>query len=630
MPVPRDMTYVLSGKKAFFQRFTDGSFRTKWSGLWSFGKKFFDYFSVFVSDQNKWLSPHTIDDVNYHGSRAVHSYNVNGEEITETLFVPENTRALAIIISGERKHTYEVEIGINIRNISENWHEREYEIEDKKKGKLFVSPLGALAIKSNPDGNIGNAYYKLHRPLPGDKQRCLVVKYILTAKRAVVIFSVGNDKHEAIQNYNFDVVEEIKKKIKYYNSLVRDSVVCNDNELEQAFKWSIINLEMLLKKTPVGYGYYAGYPWFQQIWGRDSGWVIPAVVDLGEFQKAKETLLTLGKHIKNGRIPNFIAPDASSIDYYSVDAPLLWIISLHHYISHSDDIRFLYKQKPLVEKILTAYQKRTDKYGFIANDVEYEKEKRGETWMDTLNRGLEALDVQAMWIRALECYNDMMKCLGRDAYLEKNINKLRKNFDRRFWNGSFYRDSVEPIKNRKTANMLVPLLFGISKRAADVLELIESPVFTTPWGVRTLASDETGYDSESYHEGSVWELTTLWAACAEFRYGSPKKGMDYLKTISKDLSAYGLKEMTENRSADTGKALGCSSQAWNYALFIRAVDEYMLGIDINAFRTPAIKVKPRLPWNIDRIIRKKRVKNKWFKIVAFRKGEEVETEIMEL
>ena len=88
--------------------------------------------------------------------------------------------------------------------------------------------------------------------------------------------------------------------------------------------------------------------------------------------------------------------------------------------------------------------------------------------------------------------------------------------------------------------------------------------------------------------------------------------------------------MTENRSADTGKALGCSSQAWNYALFIRAVDEYMLGIDINAFRTPAIKVKPRLPWNIDRIIRKKRVKNKWFKIVAFRKGEEVETEIMEL
>ena len=624
------MTYILSGKKTFFQRFTDGSFRTKWSGLWSLGKKFFDYFSVFVQDKDKWLSPYTTDDMNYYGSRAVHNYNINGEEISELLFVPENKKALVLVLEAEKAHDYEIEFAVNIRNISENWHERAYEIENKTKEKIFVSSIGALSIKSKPTGQIVETYYKEHNPMPGDRQRCLVVKYALKAKNAEIIFSLGDDKQEAMQNHNFDLAREMKKKIEYYNDLVRNSVSCNDKEIEQAFKWSIINLETLLKKTPAGYGYYAGYPWFQQIWGRDSGWVIPAIVDLGEFRKAKEALATLGKHMENGRIPNFITTDSKNIDYYSVDASLLWIISLHHYISQSDDMRFLIKQRPVMEKILSTYQKRTDKHGFIISDVEYEEEKRGETWMDTLNRSSEALDIQAMWIRSLECYNEMMHCLGRDSGLEKNVQKLRKNFDRKFWSGSFYYDSVEPVRDRKTANALVPLLFDLSKRAKDVLNVIESPLFTTPWGVRTLANDETAYNPESYHKGSVWELTTLWAACAEFKYGNPNKGLEYLKMISKDLFIYGLKEMTENWSADSGKALGCSSQTWNYALFIRAIDEYMLGIDINAFRKPAIKVKPRLPLGISKIVRKKRVKNKWFKIAAFRHGGEVKTEITDL
>jgi hypothetical protein len=48
-------SYILSGKKAFFHRFCDTGFKTKWTGFWHDGKKFIEYFAFKVNDV--WLSP---------------------------------------------------------------------------------------------------------------------------------------------------------------------------------------------------------------------------------------------------------------------------------------------------------------------------------------------------------------------------------------------------------------------------------------------------------------------------------------------------------------------------------------------------------------------------------------------
>ena len=46
-----------------------------------------------------------------------------------------------------------------------------------------------------------------------------------------------------------------------------------------------------------------------------------------------------------------------------------------------------------------------------------------------------------------------------------------------------------------------------------------SPAMWTGWGVRTLASDESAYDPDSYHRGSVWPHDTALFAAGLRAYG---------------------------------------------------------------------------------------------------------------
>jgi glycogen debranching enzyme len=249
--------------------------------------------------------------------------------------------------------------------------------------------------------------------------------------------------------------------------------------------------------------------------------------------------------------------------------------------------------------------------------------------VDTYSRARKAVDVQAIWIHALECYSEMMKLLK--TKFTKNISLIKENFEKKFWSKemNYYFDSIDPESKTITPNAVVPLFFGLSKHTDEVLSVIESSNLTTDWGVRSFSNKDPEYDPDSYHKGNVWGFLTGLTACAEFAYG--KNGMKYLQMLANSIDDGCVGSMPEVWSGDIRKSGGCCMQGWNAALFIRAIDEFMLGIRVDAFKSKnpedCVSIKPKIPAAINHIHRIRRVKNQWVEIDIKRENDVLITNI---
>ncbi|MEM5834603.1 MAG: amylo-alpha-1,6-glucosidase [Candidatus Aenigmatarchaeota archaeon] len=618
-------SYILSGKKVFFHRYCDTGFKTKWTGLWQDSKKFLDYFSFKIN--GIWLSPENCKSFEFGEIDATHFFNLKNIELKEFLQVPENLNSFISLLTiqnnseKEEKIKVEVEIGINIREREENWHERSYLTRFYDNKLIVNSEKGCLIFGSSPTGNFEQKpIYKDHYP-SGEKQRCFIpgnyfLDFVLTpksSKEIFFIFSLGNNEVEALAEFEktktslFSLFFEKEKKYQELLSITKFS--CGMEELEELFRWSVINLEKLAFNSNFGFGYFAGYPWFTQFWGRDSGWIIPAIVDLGKFEEAKEALKTLASfQSEEGKIPNVIYMNGK-VDYNSADSTLLWIIALNHYLKNSGDISLIKSLKKNFFKALDWIKSKENKDGFIEHGEK-------ETWMDTLERK-NALEIQAMLIASLKAASEIAKIFWEDNELWQKATKLEKKFEKFFWSEkeNFYVDFINGRKAR-TINSIFPLFFGISRNARKVLKTIESEEFTSDYGVRTISKKDSEYNPAGYHTGSSWGWIVGLVACSEFKNKNYKKGLDYLRILYKNLNQSCVKSLGEAWNAENNDVNlwkvnfsepGACLQGWSSALVIRCVDEFLLGMNIYA-KEKTVILSPSL-WPGAKILRRKRIGN---------------------
>jgi glycogen debranching enzyme len=176
--------------------------------------------------------------------------------------------------------------------------------------------------------------------------------------------------------------------------------------------------------------------------------------------------------------------------------------------------------------------------------------------------------------------------------------------DKVFYDKGFYIDRVsgEGRVGVETVNALIPLICGFRDHSGSVLREIESRRFTTDVGVRTRADGESGYMPWGYHTGMVWSLTTAWMAAAEFACGRPERGWKYLKMLMDDLDEDALGCVSECWNGESLQLGGCSLQLWGSGFIPRLVDEFMLGIRVDAAKG-IIHVSPRLPKKVSQVER---------------------------
>lgn len=556
-PRHENNSYILTNKYAFFYRQCNGEFPHKWSGLWSNKNKYLDYIALKYNDS--WLEKSKQTDSSFTPNKADHNYG----EVKEEIELVNNN--LIITLTSESKGVIELEAGINIRNKTENWHERDYTTKKISNGVLITSEAGFVSITSKGLKIRGVETYKDHWP-SNEKQRCFIpgILEIPHNNKTEIIISFGEEK-----------------LIKLNNNKINTEFESNQEWLTNAYIWNAHSLYGLVKKFKNNEGIIAGLPWFLDVWTRDASLAIPAYLDLGLDSSVKNTLNMIGrKQLRTGKyrgmMPGKIISTTGQPVYDSIDATPLWLISLYNYIRYTGDTKFMNENTERIEACLE-WVESVDEHesGFL--DHEDGSSNNFTTWMDTLKRGRNAFEVQVQWWKAL-------KSLSELGVIEKEMpDALKKKINNKFWNDriGIYTDHIKQNNEQDltfSANTIFGPYYFLSEpeRTNRIINRLMEKDYLSKKGLRSTASSDASYKSEGYHTGKIW--THLTGMLAKVALNSNINGIEILRNMSEMLEDDTLGRMPENYEGEKLTPAGCSMQTWGSASFIHAVDAGILGI----------------------------------------------------
>ena len=589
-------SYFLSNNHCFFHRFADSGFKNKWTGFWHRETKFLEFLAVRVGGE--WLSEGNCSSLSYNGLEAVHTFRLPGNTVTQRLFLPV-TPHLVLQLSSRKPTGFEVELAVNIRRRHENRTTRQYSLRRGRDSLKAYNSLGSLGISCPGMGFDEYQVYREHRP-SGEPQNYFMPGTIsLPGREATLVLtpSFSPDRQPPAGNPERSLGER-KRMAASLEGLIK-----TDNSLlRRGFFWSSLSTEFCRKRRTGISSWYAGLPWFQHFWARDIFWVVPSLLALGKFEDVRGTLEFFAESSENGRIPNLVS-ETEGKHMNSIDPTPLWIISLESYLMNSGDLAFLRRMRPFLDASISfLFSCDTDRDGYIEHDLSFP-----ETWMDTLKRESRAIDIQALYYRALLSAQRLLSLLPARGNLPGEISSragiLKESLERDFFQNGFFADRLfwKQAVPVRTAN----LLCGFGRHSRKILDAIESEPFTTERGVRSRAGGEPDFSPGGYHTGSVWSLTTAWACAAEFLSGRPSAGWRYLKTLLKDIDRDSLGCIGECWNSSNLSLSGSPLQLWGSGFIPRLVDEFMLGIDIDS-PNRTVRVSPYLPPGTSRIERIRR------------------------
>ena len=524
---------VISNTHGFLQTYMDGGFKEKWSGYWSPGQKYLDYFATKVN--GVWLTGETLEEACY-GDKIVYTHKVSSLKIKQKISCPANTAGFKVewIVENNSEENKAVRIsletGIDIRSKEEDIGSQDYSLETIENGKKIINGQNSISIIGKKFNFDEGVHSKEH--FPGEKQICLIPGEIYCQHEV----NSGNVEKAEI---TFKTDGKVEEKTESPKGSLRHE------ELGRTFNYSIKSLENLYYGKN-GRGVIAGHPWFQNYWARDSFWTSLGMIDAGMFEEVEKLLLNFAER---ENFPSKIrSSGGSETDYPRSDSIPLYIIAV-------DQLNKYYSaDEKLIERAEELLNERP-RGKIVENHPD-------GTWMDTLERE-KAVDIQSLWIEALERFN-------------RGTKRLRKGLEE-FKKEDYIKDNLE--NNFESINPAIPIMFGQVEEpeAENYLEKINGE-FSSHYGARTRSVTDPGYDSSGYHTGSVWGLTTCWAAAANLEYNQKNHGMNFLKKLSHFIDRNQLGALPEVANAENGESLGCDEQAWSAGLFIHVIDSYLLGI----------------------------------------------------
>jgi glycogen debranching enzyme len=233
---------------------------------------------------------------------------------------------------------------------------------------------------------------------------------------------------------------------------------------------------------------------------------------------------------------------------------------------------------------------------------------RDSTWMDHIDRRKSANDIQALFHGSLHAGVRLAELLGDDAAMEKWKKAsfdLRERIDGAYWNpdSQYYYDTIRKDGSKDPSirpNALVLVIndaINDRAKAEAILDRVEKPDLTTPWGVRTLSTSDPNYRPTLYHEGAVWPLVTGWAALSALKCGRSDSALAYISCMAdRILSENGM--FAETYRGDRPEPFNsCILQAWSAGMYAWAFAEMMTGLKIDLI-AERIQLEPQIPYEL--------------------------------
>ncbi len=471
----------------------------------------------------------------------------------------------------------------------------------------------------------------------------------VTNREAMFVVVAGDTKEQTIklaqqvtENYELLIVQRRKRMETLLNS---SYLRTNDEQVNKAINWAKISLDALIMNQGKK-GIFAGLPWFDNYWGRDTYITLPgATLVTGNYSDAKEILKsfadwqdTSAKSTNYGRIPNLVT--TNSIAYNTSDGTPRFVIALYDYFRYSLDDQFIHAMYPTIKRSIEGTLKyHTDSLYFLTH-------ADAESWMDAVGtdgawspRGNRANDIQMLWYKQLNVGFRVAEFMNDREYMEKLgkiILKVQSNFNKFFIDtasGMIY-DHLKPngkpdLQLRPNAFFTYNLLEKRNAFAKPFSTLTNALVFQH--GVASLSPKDANFhpfhhyepnyvQDAAYHNGIIWTwLSGAWIDVAT-EFGLPNLAYKVTSTMTQQILNRGavgtlseLQDVFPREKETLPRLSGTYSQAWSLAEYIRNWYQSYLGINVNAnaFKTsdniaglnksPHILLSPHLPKDISTV-----------------------------
>ncbi|MDA8125445.1 MAG: glycogen debranching enzyme N-terminal domain-containing protein [Deltaproteobacteria bacterium] len=349
----------------------------------------------------------------------------------------------------------------------------------------------------------------------------------------------------------------------------------------------------------------AGYHWFGS-WGRDSLISLPGLAFCcGKREWGIEILTELGRHEREGLLPNFFSEDGRPEAYNTVDSALLYFWTVQELLQTGNDALPLIRDRfwPVMKRIIASFREGT-RYGIGMDARGLLRAGDGQkalTWMDaTVNekpvtpRHGCAVEINALWYNALCLARELAaRFADPEAPAEDLIARTRRSFQETFWIpeegylGDVYRDGILDRALRPNQLLAVSLPFSplTAAQQAGVVRTVRERLLT-PCGPRTLAPNDPAYRGRyrgtgaerdaAYHQGTVWPW--LWGPFGEAALRVAKDKKKEQTTLRHQLRSFlsthlreaGIGSVSEVFDGDLPQRPGgCIAQAWSVAELIR-------------------------------------------------------------
>ena len=455
--------------------------------------------------------------------------------------------------------------------------------------------------------------------------------------KSKVSFSIAVDFSEAgIKNYSENISSIISAKENRIKKLLEENFIkTSDEEFNKAFLWAVASIDALITEQDAK-GIFAGLPWFNNNWGRDTFISLPgATFVIGNYKDAKDILSAFAKYQDTnpssqyyGRIPNRVTLTESI--YNTTDGTPWFVIQAYNYYKYSNDILFIKEIYPAIKLAFEgAVKNYVDDKGFLTH-------KDAETWMDAVGpdgpwspRGNRANDIQVLWYQQL-VYSAKIAVLMDDSTFANKCNmaaeKLQKNFTSTFFdkeNSMIY----DRIKADGTPDKTIRpnLFFVLNEKAlipqnADRLNLLSNAMkeLVFPYGVLSLSQNDDNFHpyhqyppyyvkDAAYHNGIIWTWNAGPVVQSLCNFGLQDKAWSLTSELTKQILHRGavgtLAELNDAfpRSGEKECRLsGTFSQAWSLAEYIRNFYQDYLGVKPDA-PNKTLYIIPSLPASLKNV-----------------------------
>ena len=351
----------------------------------------------------------------------------------------------------------------------------------------------------------------------------------------------------------------------------------------------------------------AGFPFFED-WGRDTMIALGGCcLSTGRYEEARSILETFLAHCRRGLMPNLFPEGKDAPRYNTVDASLLFILSVYGYFQRTGDRDFLERSYDAMEDIIRWYKNGTDfsirmeEDGLISAGSGFDQ----VTWMDVNVDGIlptprhgKPVEINAYWYNALCIMSRFQTLLGRGdgSQYDAMAERTRAGFREKFWNPSVgcLRDVLsgtqadEQIRCNQIWAVSLPFPLLSPEQERQVVDTVFEKLYT-PWGLRTLDPDDPQFRGFyggdrlardlAYHQGTVWvfPLGGYYLAYLKVHGDSPeaaatvRRQLESIPCALREGCAGQLPEIYDG--ADPTLSKGCFAQAWSVGELLRVYEK---------------------------------------------------------